>query len=125
MGGPAPVALSKRVLRLMSEQPGDDIDHTEIYKQAVAEWGREAQIMMAIEECSELIKELTKLYRGDTVDQNVAEEVADVEIMMEQMHVLFGDKRVHKHKLQKLDRLNTRLEWSQDTATEQGGGSDE
>ena len=101
----------------MSDQSGrsvDDIDHREVYEQAVEEWGREAQIMMAIEECSELIKELTKLYRGDTVDQNVAEEVADVEIMMEQMRILFGDKNVHKHKLRKLDRLNTRLEWSQE-----------
>lgn len=86
---------------------------TDVYEQAVQEWGREAQIMMAIEECSELIKELTKLYRGDTVDQNVPEEVADVEIMMEQMRVLFGDKTVETYKRRKLDRLESRLEWSQ------------
>jgi len=96
----------------------NDTDPDEIYEQAIAEWGREAQIMMAIEECSELIKELTKLYRGDTVDQNVAEEVADMEIMMHQMRVLFGDKNVHKYKLRKLDRLNSRLEWSQDMETD-------
>lgn len=88
----------------------------EIYEQAIEEWGREAQLMMAIEECSELIKDLTKLYRGDTVDQNVAEEVADVEIMMRQLRVLFGEETVESYKQRKLDRLESRLERSRGDA---------
>lgn len=100
-----------------------DIGHREVYELAVEEWGREAQIMMAIEECSELIKELTKLYRGDTVSQNVAEGVADVEIMMEQCRVMFGETNVDSCKTQKVERLRARLERSQDTGVGQSEGA--
>jgi len=102
-------------VQMVNETAEQGSGRREVYELVVEEWGREAQIMMAIEECSELIKELTKLYRGDTVSQNVAEEVADAEIMMEQCRVMFGETNVESYKTQKVERLRARLEQSHDT----------
>ena len=48
------------------------------------------QIVVAIEELSELQKELCKHLRGKTDGCNLVEEIADVQIMLEQMIILFG-----------------------------------
>lgn len=88
-----------------------DID---IYDRALALWGHEAQIGMAIEECSELIKALCKYQRKqgdfDEAYEAVIEEIADVEIMLGQMKVLFdfdGSKvgLVKREKLRRLERM--------------------
>ena len=79
---------------------------------AVDKWGEELQIKVAIEECAELIKELAKLGRminGSSIE-NIAEEIADVEIMLQQLKIIFGcDFDVENFKLNKIERLNQRL----------------
>ncbi|GAI78537.1 unnamed protein product, partial [marine sediment metagenome] len=64
----------------------------ELYKKAIEKWGYELQINMCIEECAELIKALMKGRRNpknpNLVD-DILEEMVDVEIMIEQLKLIF------------------------------------
>ena len=74
-------------------------------------WGEKDQIRQTIEECSELITKLAKYGRnvnGSTKEQ-IAEEIADVEIMCKQMRIIFDSELIDSIKYQKLSRLNERL----------------
>lgn len=83
----------------------------EVYTKALETWGQEAQITMVFEEMAELQKELCKMLRGNQVTGNIAEEIADVEIMLEQMKLLFEiEDYVRALKRGKLERLDERLE---------------
>ncbi len=82
-----------------------------IYRRALKTYGAEAQTRMVFEEMAELQKELCKNARGaDNVD-DIAEEIADVQIMLEQMIVLHDCRgEVEDHWLEKMARLLDRLE---------------
>ena len=63
-----------------------------------------------MEECSELIKELSKAIRGKANGVNIAEEIADVEIMLEQIKLHFSISAVVDGiKEEKLTRLDKRV----------------
>ena len=86
----------------------------ELYNKAIQKWGERSQVKMAIEECAELIKALAKYDRnnnGSTIDE-ILEEMADVEIMIEQLKIIFNYKysndtvdKFKEIKRQKLERL--------------------
>lgn len=72
-------------------------------------WGDESEIRMAIEEMSELTKELCKFMRYsrndkseendkklDEIRKNIVEETADVLICVGQMKRMFGSEEVEK-----------------------------
>ena len=61
----------------------------EVLEAALSAYGSEIQRVVAIEELSELQKELCKSLRGQTDRQHIAEEIADVQIMLEQMMILY------------------------------------
>lgn len=83
-----------------------ELNKEEIYKEAIKTWGPQMQIIMCLEEMSELQKELIKHIRGKGKYDCIAEEIADVFIMLEQMVVLFDcNFRVASHKQFKLTRL--------------------
>ena len=63
-----------------------------LYNQAVNTFGTPAQIIIAMEECSELIKELSKVLRGKCNVDNISEEIADVQIMIEQLKIIFNNE---------------------------------
>ena len=86
-------------------------EHREIiYRQAFDRFGKVNQITVAIEELSELQKELCKVLRGNMNIENVVEEIADVEIMIEQLRIMFNaDRDIDKVKAQKIDRLKCRM----------------
>ena len=63
-------------------------ERLETYDKAREVYGLDAQILMAVEEMSELIKEICKRSRELNSMENVAEEIADVTIMLEQMKYL-------------------------------------
>ncbi len=65
-------------------------------------WGETSQIVIAIEELSELQKELTKFLRGIGSFENMMEEVADVEIILSQLKYLFFDLPQYRHKIDTL-----------------------
>jgi NTP pyrophosphatase (non-canonical NTP hydrolase) len=88
------------------------MDKTLLYYKAMDKWGSDSQIKMCIEELAELIQALAKLGRninGSDFD-NVAEEIADVEICTEQIKQIFLlDGNVDQYKYKKLQRLENLL----------------
>jgi NTP pyrophosphatase (non-canonical NTP hydrolase) len=90
----------------------------ELYQNVVETVGNAAQIEMVIEECSELIHALQKFKRAsnDASIENVCDELADVEIMIEQMRCVFNSDTIEERKDYKLHRLAQRLEKWQTTS---------
>lgn len=82
----------------------------DVFEAALKTWGADAQTVMVFEEMSELQKELCKHARGKKNVEQIAEEIADVQIMMEQMIILHncGDA-VNEYKRSKIARLKIRL----------------
>lgn len=81
-----------------------------IYWEAIAKFGIDNQLNVAIEEMSELTKEVCKNKRGFSNENHIAEEIADVEIMLEQLKLIFDcEIEVEDWKLQKLARLAKRV----------------
>ena len=70
-----------------------------------------AQLIVAIEELAELQKELTKTLRGHQNTQHILEEIVDVEIMLEQLKLLFSlsQEDINIQKELKLKRVEQRL----------------
>lgn len=82
----------------------------EICRAALETFGAGPQVMMAIEEMSELTKELCKNGRGQENTTHIAEEIADVEIMLCQMKMLFDCAgQVETFRRYKLERLAGRI----------------
>lgn len=80
-------------------------------ERAIAHYGEHMQMVVAMEEMSELQKELAKAIRGKPNRKAIAEEIADVEIMLEQIKIMFkSDCAVKLWKIQKIERLNNRME---------------
>lgn len=84
-------------------------------KTAVETYGKEAQTDMMIEEMSELTKALLKHRRNPTAKtlDNIKEEMADVQIMLDQMHMIYGDNG--EYRAEKLLRLASRLNIDEET----------
>lgn len=82
-----------------------------ILKGAISTYGSGAQINMVFEEMSELQKELCKHLRGKTDLDHIADEIADVQIMLRQMELLFDvEFLVSEHIDMKVKRLAHRLD---------------
>ena len=94
--------------------------YADVLCDAIDTYGREAQTDVCIEECSELIKALLKFRRlpikerlaakGMKVLENIQEEIADVQIMLWQMEMLYGYGCVDGEIEEKIDRLKERIE---------------
>ena len=83
--------------------------HACVYIEAIKKYGEQAQEGVAQEECAELIQAISKKHRGKK--HNIAEEIADVEIMLEQLKIIndcFCD--VESIKQEKVSRLEKRLQ---------------
>lgn len=90
-------------------------DESKVLQRALGTYGSLPQIVMVFEEMSELQKELCKYLRGKYSPANIAEEIADVEIMLEQMKMLFccADD-VRDGRRRKVARLKKRLDGDSD-----------
>lgn len=74
--------------------------------EAIAHWGPAHQAEKAVEELAELIRAVAR----DDVD-NIAEEIADVRIMIDQLEMIYGiEDRSREWEWKKLVRLKERLE---------------
>lgn len=86
----------------------------DIYQRALKVWGKEPQLLQVIEEMSELTKEILKNInrKKENIDE-IIEETADVEIMLEQLKCCYNIKQqVEDYKAQKLLKIEKRLdEW--------------
>ena len=94
----------------------DDRERRDIMLRAIHRYGEAAQIDMAVEEMAELTKALCKVKRatpGATTTAaiaNVIEEIADVQIMLDQLRLIFARStdEVEEDKLRRLlSRINS------------------
>lgn len=91
------------------------IEKEKVYQQAIELHGVKAQRIVAIEELSELQKAICKFERNPSAlaVANIAEEIADVEIMVEQLKMMFNiQEKVEKVKIGKINRLRNNIEKS-------------
>lgn len=88
------------------DQKINQVEKDEIYKKALSTWGLNAQIDMCIEEMAELMQAFSKYKRGIGDVNQIAEEMADVSIMLEQMAMAFDcHNKIVWYKQFKLTRL--------------------
>ena len=84
---------------------------SKVYEKAIAKWGKTSQLIMFIEEASELTKELTKDMRSLGDKKAIIGEIADVEIMLEQLKLIYKcTSPLEEIKKVKLARLEERVE---------------
>ena len=80
------------------------------YKAALRKFGAEAQAIVTIEELSELQKEICKRFRGADNLGAIAEEIADVTIMLEQLRLILDiNDKVCREMDYKVRRLQKKL----------------
>ena len=74
-------------------------------------YGKPAQTLMLFEEMAELMKEICKNNRGEENRDAITEEFADVQIMLEQVKLMYeiNKNQVDKVIEEKLDRTITRI----------------
>ena len=92
------------------------LDGESIMQQAIKTYGVQSQCDVAVEEMAELTKAIMKIRRvaddyGKTQAalENLLEEIADVDIMIDQLKIMWGPKQVEEYRRRKLERLNRRL----------------
>jgi len=77
---------------------------------AISTYGDLHQQLVAIEEMAELIKEICKHYRGASNRAHIIEETADVEVVTQQIKMIYKDEgEVDIVKRQKIERLWLRI----------------
>lgn len=80
------------------------------YTNALITYGEKAQMVVALEELSECQKEICKILRGKGNLANLAEEIADATIMLEQLRLFFQVNDLVCQKMdEKISRLDNRL----------------
>ena len=86
------------------------------YDEFLAKFGLDAQINIAIEEMSELTKELCKFNRFknnkakvEDIEEDIKEEIADVLNMVEQLEYYFGKDEIEKIRQEKINRTIDRM----------------
>ena len=96
----------------------DRQEEIQIMQRAIDKYGVQSQVDKLVEECSELIKAVLKLryakptgVEHDILIDAVSEETADVEIMLEQVHMIYcNDAKVAEYREKKLERLKHRMD---------------
>ena len=112
--------LENELLRGALAEMNETYDRTScderIMRQAIETYGVQSQCDVAIEEMAELTKAIVKIRRvaddyGKTQAalDNLMEEIADVDIMIDQLKIMWGTKQVEEYRMRKLERLNRRL----------------
>ena len=85
-------------------------ERLEVYAAAQEAFGTDTQLVVALEELSEIQKEVCKALRGFVHPAQLAEEVADATIMLEQLRYIFSiGPAVDKMVDQKIVRLVQRI----------------
>lgn len=90
-----------------------------ILRQVIDKFGIDYQLAIVQEECAELIQAISKLNRAGSSDHpgrtakaamnNLMEETADVQIMLDQIRIMYPSKAYDTIRTQKLARLEKRM----------------
>lgn len=80
-------------------------------RKAIKHFGKEHQCMVAVEELSELQKEISKFVRGRNNREAITEEIADVYIVIEQIRIMadIDIEDIGEVIAEKIDRLKRRM----------------
>lgn len=85
-------------------------ERVKTYTNAIITYGMEKQIIKAVEEMSECTKEICKILLGGGSYDNLAEEIADATIMLEQLRLIFDNNdEVCRYMDEKVQRLDDNL----------------
>lgn len=91
-------------------------ERSSIYLRCIETYGAKAQVDMAIEEMSELIKALLKYRRATdmqkpTAREDIIDELADVKVMTKQLEMIFNAEKETQDRIDyKVSRQIQRLE---------------
>lgn len=88
------------------------ISQKEQLQEIINNYGHESRKAMLFEEMAELQKEVCKELRGKGDIQHITEEMADVNIMLQQMQLIYGitDEQVEQVVQKKIERTLDRIE---------------
>ena len=91
-------------------------------EKAIETNGVDMQLTVAVEELSELIKEICKNKRGRDNRDNIIEEMADCYIMLEQLAIIYGIRlnEIVAMMYSKMQRLENALAELKEEYTEEG-----
>ena len=80
-------------------------------QKTIMRYGEQMQQTVAMEECAELIKEISKAIRGQARKEHIAEEIADVLICIENIQQIHGipDEKIQRYIDLKTDRILARI----------------
>ena len=98
-------------------------DFVKLYEKFIDAWGLDSQILMCIEEMSELTKELCKYSRYLGTDKeslvvnNIKEELGDVANTIEQLTHYFGEEDIMKIREYKMNRASLSLKNNNDSVS--------
>lgn len=82
----------------------------QVARRAVRRWGADKQLRQVQEECGELVAAVNRASRGrEGSATNLAEEIADVTIMIEQARIIVGEHDVDAWIAHKLGTIAARL----------------
>lgn len=82
-------------------------------ERTINHYGAEAQQIVAVEELSELTKEITKMLRGMGDKEHMTEEIADVLIIIENLQQIHNipDEKIQAFINAKQERNERRMKW--------------
>lgn len=92
-----------------AEESPKEVTTADVYKAAIETYGMQAQLLKALEELTELQLAIHRSMQHDASSLEVITEIADVQIMTEQLSMMFGADLVTHEKQFKVTRLANRL----------------
>lgn len=111
MGDPILASTINEAIICLRDFPAENADRVAVYAEALETFGVDTQLVVALEEMSELQKEICKSLRGFTHPAELAEELADATIMLEQLRFIFSvGPAAEKIMANKVARLRQRIE---------------
>lgn len=101
----------------------------EVYKRIITWYGRKAQTIKACEELSELMDVLCKGLNKKMDLDALAEEMADVQVMIEQLKIIYNipEEKLARIRKEKIERTQRRMaaEVNWQASEEQADGEDQ
>ena len=88
-------------------------EHSAVLDRAFAKWGRDSQVMLALEEMAELSKELLKnINRNSDNVAQITAEIADVYVVLEEVKNIYSikDDDISEIMDPKIQRLKAKLD---------------
>lgn len=87
----------------------NSIDEQTTLRAAVAHYGVKNQVEQMVEECAEFIVCVNHIRRGRETATELIEEMADMEIVLEQLKMVYGGEEWGAARQRKIERLKNRI----------------